>query len=141
MTIAKFAGDVYTDEGRFHVNLWRTWNHHGINLSRLPRRVVGRMGMEKDAPAEWLQAGHRLVTRLSYCEREHLANPSIDLEMHIQDILNVIRYEDLRDIVLIGHSYAAWSQPAWPTARGTALPRLIYSTAFVPDDGTVLIWI
>ena len=33
-------------------------------------------------------------------ERAHLANPSIDLETHIQDILNVIKYEDLRDIVL-----------------------------------------
>ena len=52
-------------------------------------------------------AGHRLVTptQTGIGEREHLANPSIDLEMHIQDVLNVIRYEDLRDIVLIGHSY------------------------------------
>src|SRR5450432_368402 len=52
-------------------------------------------------------AGHRLVapTYTGLGEREHLANPSIDLETHIQDILNVIRYEDLRDIVLIGHSY------------------------------------
>ena len=52
-------------------------------------------------------AGYRLVTP-SYTglgERAHLANPSIDLETHIQDILNVIKYEDLRDIVLLGHSY------------------------------------
>ena len=52
-------------------------------------------------------AGHRLVTP-SYTglgERAHLANPSIDLETHIADILNVINYEDLRDIVLLGHSY------------------------------------
>ena len=52
-------------------------------------------------------AGHRLVTPTytGLGEREHLANPSIDLETHIHDILNVIKYEDLRDIVLIGHSY------------------------------------
>jgi len=52
-------------------------------------------------------AGHRLVTP-SYTglgDRVHLANPSIDLETHIEDVLNVIQYEDLRDIVLLGHSY------------------------------------
>ncbi|MEI5617151.1 alpha/beta hydrolase, partial [Streptomyces brasiliscabiei] len=53
------------------------------------------------------QAGHRLVapTYTGLGERAHLANPAIDLETHIQDILNVIHFEDLRDIVLLGHSY------------------------------------
>ena len=52
-------------------------------------------------------AGHRLVTPTytGLGERAHLANPGIDLESHIEDMLNVIKYEDLRDIVLIGHSY------------------------------------
>src|SRR4051794_41147213 len=53
------------------------------------------------------KAGHRLVTP-SYTglgERAHLAHPAIDLETHITDMLNVIKYEDLRDFVLIGHSY------------------------------------
>src|SRR5258708_8540236 len=52
-------------------------------------------------------AGYRLVTPTytGLGERAHLANPSIDLETHIQDVLNVIRYEDLPDIVLIDHSY------------------------------------
>ncbi len=51
-------------------------------------------------------AGYRLVvpTYTGLGEREHLANPSIDLETHIQDILNVIKFEDLNDIVLLGHS-------------------------------------
>ena len=52
-------------------------------------------------------AGQRLLTPTytGLGERAHLANPSIDLETHIEDILNVIKYEDLRDVVLIGHSY------------------------------------
>src|SRR5260370_20915263 len=52
-------------------------------------------------------AGHRLLTPTytGLGEREHLATPSVDLETHIQDMLNVIRYEDLRDIVLLAHSY------------------------------------
>ena len=52
-------------------------------------------------------AGHRLVTPTytGLGERAHLANPSIDLNSHVEDMLTVIKYEDLRDIVLVGHSY------------------------------------
>ena len=52
-------------------------------------------------------AGHQLITPTytGLGEREHLANIANDLETHILDILGVIKYEDLRDIVLIGHSY------------------------------------
>ena len=51
--------------------------------------------------------GHRLVTPTYTVlgERAHLASPAVDLETHIQDMLNVIHFEDLRDIVLVGHSY------------------------------------
>ena len=50
----------------------------------------------------------------------HLANRSIDLETYIQDILNVIKYEDLRDIALVGHSYGGMVATGSPIARGTA---------------------
>ena len=39
-------------------------------------------------------------------ERAHLARPDIDLETHVTDVLNLIRYEELEHIVLVGHSYA-----------------------------------
>ncbi|PRY46904.1 alpha/beta hydrolase [Umezawaea tangerina] len=39
-------------------------------------------------------------------ERVHLARPDTDLETHVTDVLNLIRYEDLHDVVLVGHSYA-----------------------------------
>ncbi|MDX3224814.1 alpha/beta hydrolase [Streptomyces sp. ME19-01-6] len=39
-------------------------------------------------------------------ERAHLARPDTDLETHITDVLNLIRYEDLHEVVLVGHSYA-----------------------------------
>src|SRR5688572_4891723 len=51
--------------------------------------------------------GHRLLTP-SYTglgERAHLANPNVDLDTHITDVVNVLVYEDLRDVVLIAHSY------------------------------------
>jgi hypothetical protein len=44
-------------------------------------------------------------------EREHLASPSNDLETHIQDMLGVIKYEDLNDIVLVGLAMVVWLPP------------------------------
>lgn len=39
-------------------------------------------------------------------ERVHLASPDTDLETHITDVLNLLHYEDLRNVILVGHSYA-----------------------------------
>src|SRR5260370_21196792 len=81
-------------------------------------------------------AGHRLVTP-SYTglgERAHLANPSIDLETHIKDILNVIKYEDLRDIVLIRHSYGGMVPTHSADHARDRIALLVYFDAFVPDD-------
>jgi pimeloyl-ACP methyl ester carboxylesterase len=86
-------------------------------------------------------AGHRLVspTYTGLGEREHLANPSIDLETHIQDMLNVIRYEGLRDIVLIGHSYGGMVATGVADRAREAVGQLIYLDAFVPGDGQCLL--
>jgi pimeloyl-ACP methyl ester carboxylesterase len=86
-------------------------------------------------------AGHRLVTPTytGLGEREHLANPSVDLETHIQDILNVIKYEDLRDIVLIGHSYGGMVATGVADRARDRIAQLIYLDAFVPKDGQSLL--
>jgi pimeloyl-ACP methyl ester carboxylesterase len=85
-------------------------------------------------------AGHRLVTPTytGLGERAHLANPSIDLETHIRDILNVIKYEDLRDIILIGHSYGGMVATGVADRARDRLSQLIYLDAFVPKDGQSL---
>jgi pimeloyl-ACP methyl ester carboxylesterase len=38
-------------------------------------------------------------------ERVHLASPEVDLDTHITDVVNLIEFEDLREVVLLGHSY------------------------------------
>ena len=85
--------------------------------------------------------GHRLVTPTytGLGERAHLAHPSIDLETHVQDILNVISYEDLRDIVLIGHSYGGMVATGVADRARDRVTQLIYLDAFVPDDGQSLL--
>jgi pimeloyl-ACP methyl ester carboxylesterase len=86
-------------------------------------------------------AGHRLVTPTytGLGERAHLANPSIDLETHIQDILNVVRYEDLHDIVLVGHSYGGMVATGVADRARDRVNQLIYLDAFVPEDGQSLL--
>jgi pimeloyl-ACP methyl ester carboxylesterase len=52
-------------------------------------------------------AGHEFFapTYTGLGERVHLVSPENDLETHIQDVVDVLKFEDLRNVVLIGHSY------------------------------------
>src|ERR1700730_17241403 len=85
-----------------------------------------------------MQAAEPLPVTPSYTglgERAHLAHPSIDLETHIQDILNVIKYEDLRNIVLVGHSYGGMVATGVADRARDRIAQVIYIDAFVPDHG------
>jgi pimeloyl-ACP methyl ester carboxylesterase len=86
-------------------------------------------------------AGHRLVTPTytGLGERAHLAHPKIDLDAHIEDMLNVIKYEDLRDIVLVGHSYGGMVATGVADRARDKVRQLIYVDAFVPADGQSLL--
>src|SRR5580700_2534506 len=52
-------------------------------------------------------AGHEVYTPTltGLGERSHLLRPDIDLDTHIADVVGVLRYEDLTDVILVGHSY------------------------------------
>jgi len=82
------------------------------------------------------EAGYRLLTPTytGLGERAHLANPSVDLETHIQDILNVIKYEDLGDIVLLGHSYGGMVATGVADRARDKIEQLVYLDAFVPRE-------
>src|SRR6516162_8446487 len=86
-------------------------------------------------------SGHQFFTPTytGLGERAHLANPSNDLETHIQDVLAVIETEELRDIVLIGHSYGGMVATGVADRARDRVVQLIYLDAFVPDDGQALI--
>jgi pimeloyl-ACP methyl ester carboxylesterase len=50
-------------------------------------------------------------------ERKHLARPDIDLDVHVEDVVQLLEMEDLQDIVLVGHSYGALRSPACGSRR------------------------
>jgi pimeloyl-ACP methyl ester carboxylesterase len=85
-------------------------------------------------------AGHDIFTpsHTGLGERAHLASPAIDLETHIADVLGVLEFEDLRDVVLIGHSYGGMVATGVADRAAGRVARLIYLDAFVPKDGQSL---
>ena len=84
--------------------------------------------------------GHRLFTptHTGLGERVHLARPDIDLDTHIADVMGVLEMEDLRDVVLIGHSYGGMVATGVADRARERVARLVYLDAFVPRDGQSL---
>jgi pimeloyl-ACP methyl ester carboxylesterase len=69
-------------------------------------------------------------------ERAHLARPDTDLETHVADVLNLIRYEDLHDVVLVGHSYAgAVVIPSAADRMPERIGRLVFVDSGPLPDG------
>lgn len=101
--------------------------------------MVRWLGLEEDASADGAgrpPAGRADLHGLG--ERAHLASRSIDLDTHIQDILNVIAFEDLSDVVLLGHSYGGMVATGVADRARERVTQLIYLDAFVPRDGQSL---
>ena len=68
-------------------------------------------------------------------ERAHLASPAVDLDTHVNDIVNLIRFEDLHDVVLVGHSYGGMVVTGVADRLPGRIKRVIYLDAFLPLDG------
>ena len=82
-------------------------------------------------------AGHEMYTPTltGLGERAHLANPAIDLAAHAKDVTALLEYEDLRDVVLVGHSLGGAVITSAADVAAHRLRRLVYLDAFVPEVG------
>ena len=85
--------------------------------------------------------GHTLVTPTytGIGERSHLAHAGIDLDTHITDILNVLEFEDLRNVILIGHSYGGMVATGVADRAADRIAHLVYLDAFAPRNGDSLL--
>ncbi|MDI1250576.1 MAG: alpha/beta fold hydrolase [Lacunisphaera sp.] len=68
-------------------------------------------------------------------EKVHLASPAIGLTTHVDDIVNVILYEDLHDVVLVGHSYGGMVITGVMDRIPERLRQVVFLDAAVPEDG------
>jgi pimeloyl-ACP methyl ester carboxylesterase len=72
-------------------------------------------------------------------DRSHLLGPGIDLNLHVQDVVNLLHYEDLRDVVLVGHSYGGMVITGVGDRAGDRIGTLVYLDAANPVDGESLV--
>ncbi len=85
-----------------------------------------------------LQArGHEVFTPTltGVADRSHLLSRVVNLETHIQDVVNLIRWEELTDIVLCGHSYGGCVISGVADRMPEHIRALVYLDAFVLEDG------
>jgi pimeloyl-ACP methyl ester carboxylesterase len=85
-------------------------------------------------------AGHEVFapTLTGLGEREHLMSPEVGLETHIDDVLGVLKYEDLQEVILVGHSYAGMVITGVAEKAAERISHLVFLDAFVPADGKSL---
>jgi pimeloyl-ACP methyl ester carboxylesterase len=78
--------------------------------------------------------GHRVFspTLTGLGERAHLAHPDITPDIHVEDICGVLRFEDLEDVTLVGHSYGGFIIAGAASRMPDHISALVYLDAFVP---------
>ena len=99
----------------------------------------GAQTWRKVRPLLW-GAGHAVFTPslTGLGERIHLASPQVSLRTHVQDVVNMMRFEDLSDVVLVGYSYGGMVVTGALEHIADRVRHLVYLDAFVPDDGESL---
>jgi len=81
--------------------------------------------------------GHTVVrvTLTGLGERHHLASPDVGLYTHIEDVVNKILWDNLHDVVLVGHSYGGMVITGVADRVPDRIKRLVYLDALLPDSG------
>ncbi len=97
-------------------------------------------GMEVGAGKKFLPfldaEGHLVYTPTltGLGERSHLLSKEIDLEMHIQDVVSMLEYEDLTEVIMVGHSYGGMVITGVADKARKRLNHIVYLDAFLPES-------
>ena len=91
--------------------------------------------------ADRLRASGHLVftpTLTGLGERSHLLRPDLDLDVHIADVINVIKWERLSDVVLCGHSYGGFVISGVAERAADLIRSIVFLDAFLPNNGDAI---
>lgn len=72
-------------------------------------------------------------------EREHLLSPAVDLDLHITDVVKLLEFEDLRDVILVGHSYGGMVITGVADRATHRIGHLVFLDAATPKNGQSLV--
>lgn len=86
-------------------------------------------------------AGHKVYapTLTGLADRSHLMSPAITLQTHVDDVVNLMKWEDLDDIVLCGHSYGGAVISGVAEAMLPKIGSIVFLDAFMPETGERII--
>lgn len=84
--------------------------------------------------------GHDVFTPTltGLAERSHLLSPAINLDTHILDVVNEMKYRELNNVVLVGHSYGGMVVTGVADKIPDKITSLVYLDAFVPENSQSL---
>jgi len=100
---------------------------HGSWCWKRVRRALQALGHEVFTP-----------TLTGLADRAHLLSPHVDLGTHITDVMNLIRWEELSDVVLCGHSYGGCVISGVADRTPDRIGALVFLDAFVLENGQSL---
>ena len=100
---------------------------HGGWCYQRVARILRARGHEVHAPT---------LTGLG--ERSHLLDATVDLHRHVEDVVAVLHYEDLRDVILVGHSYGGMVVTGAADRAAGRVGKLVYLDAATPVNGQSL---
>jgi len=72
-------------------------------------------------------------------EREHLLSTKVDLDLHITDVVKVLQFEGLRDVILVGHSYGGMVITGVADRAHEHIGHIVYLDAATPENGQSLV--
>jgi pimeloyl-ACP methyl ester carboxylesterase len=101
---------------------------HGGWCWKRVRRILQAQGHDVFTPT---------LTGLAH--RSHLLNRSVNLDTHIEDVVNLIRWEELSEVVLCGHSYGGAVISGVAERIPESIAALVYLDAFVLEDGETVL--
>ncbi len=86
------------------------------------------------------RAGHEVhtPTLTGLGERVHLARPEMDVDVHILDVVNLVMYEELHNVILVGHSFGGSLAPAIVEKIPERIAHLVNLDGPLPENGKAL---
>ena len=101
---------------------------HGAWCWRRVVRLLTRNGHEAFAP-----------TLTGVGERSHLLAPAVGLDTHVLDVVNEMKWQELNNVVLVGHSYGGMVISGVAEKMEKAIASIVMLDAFVPEDGQAIV--
>ena len=101
---------------------------HGAWCWRRVARLLARDNHEVFTP-----------TLTGLAERSHLLTPDINLDTHILDVVNEMKWQQLNDVVLVGHSYAGLVISGVAERMEKSIAAFVLLDAFFPETGQALV--